>query len=186
MLVVSNEQSWRNSCCILATMLDCGFKVSEFKLQSCYLCRNAAAMNFANQFLNDMCVNKSASFSLFPFLFLPSFSLFHSLLPSSFNRLHAYASIDSPRKKMTPSSGHRAFICSPNLERICIHANRLLLVRDHPMLHIVLEAAISVSCLHSTGQRNTLSNIFVLGCVSGPMPTTVTVIAFRCCGTLPC
>ena len=89
-------------------------------------------------------VNTSASFSSFPFLFLLSFSLFPSLLPSSFNRLCAYLSIDSPRKKMTPSC-HRVFICSPNLERICIRANRLLLVRDHPTLHIVLEAAISVS-----------------------------------------
>ena len=40
---------------------------------------------------------------------------------------------------MTPSSRHRAFICSPDLERICIRANRLSLVRDHATLHIVLE-----------------------------------------------
>ena len=43
-------------------------------------------------------INTSASFSSFPFLFLPS-SLFSSLLPSSFNKLRVYASIDSPRKK---------------------------------------------------------------------------------------
>ena len=53
---------------------------------------------------------------------------------------------------MTPSSRHRMFIWSPNLERICIRANLLSLVQDHPTLHIVLEAAISVSCFYSTGQ----------------------------------
>ena len=92
-----------------------------------------------------------SSLSFSPSLSL-SFSLFPSLLPSSFNRLRVYSSIDSLRKKKTPSSRHRAFICSPDLERICIRANRLWLVRDHPTLHIVLEATISVSCFYSTDQ----------------------------------
>ena len=55
------------------------------------LCRNAAAMNFANQFLNDV---KTCQCQYECFLFLVYFPF-----PSSFNRFHAYSSIDSPRKK---------------------------------------------------------------------------------------
>ena len=73
------------------------------------------------------------------FSFPPSFSFLQVLTDS----VHIRQLIH--REKMTPSR-HHAFLCSPDLERICIRANRLSLVRDHPTLHIVLEAAISVSC----------------------------------------
>ena len=88
-------------------------------------------------------INMSASYSLFPVLFLPS------SCNKTFERAHQ---LIHSEKKITRSSCHRAFLCSPDLERICIHANWLSLVRDLPMLHIVLEAAIPVSCFHSTGQ----------------------------------
>ena len=57
--------------------------------------------------------NTSASYSSFPVLFLPSFS------PSSCNKTFERACqfIHSERK-MTRSSHHHAFLCSPDLERI--------------------------------------------------------------------
>ena len=75
----------------------------------------------------------------------------------SFPRLvliHTSASI--PRvlthlERITRSSRHRAFLRSRDLERIYRRANWLSLVRDLPTLHMVLEAAIPVSCCHSTG-----------------------------------
>ena len=92
-----------------------------------YLCRNAAAMNFANQFLSNV---KACACQYECFLFLVSFP-FPSLLlslsfsPSSFNRLHAYSLIDSLRKKwrvhtgqyfrywqvVYPGSGLKKFLC---------------------------------------------------------------------------
>ena len=117
------------------------------------VCRNAAAMNFANQFLNDV---KACACQYECFLFLVSFPLPSLLLSLSFSpsflqvltdSLHIRQLIHWKKKKKW-----RAFICSPDLERICIRANRLSLVRDHQTLHIALEAAISVSCFYSTGK----------------------------------
>ena len=60
--------------------------------------RNAAAMNFANQFLNNVkaCACQYECFLFFISFPFPSFSFLQVLT-----------------EKMTPSSCHHAFICSP-------------------------------------------------------------------------
>ena len=115
-----------------------------------FLCRSAAAMDFANQFPKACAYLYELLFlisCLFP-SFLPSFS------PSSCNKTFERARQLIHSEKITPSSHHCAFISLPDLKRICIHANRLSPVQDLPILHIVLEAAISVSRFYSTGQTH--------------------------------
>ncbi len=92
-------------------------------------------------------INTSTSYPSFPSV-SPSFS------PSSCNEtfMRAHQLIHSER--IPHSSHHRAFISSPDLERICIRANQLSPVRDLPTLHIVLEAAISVYCFYSTAHAS--------------------------------
>ena len=92
-----------------------------------------------------VCITMSSSYSLFPVPF-PSF------LPSSCNKTFERARQLIHSERITRSSCHGVFISSPDLERICIRANRLSLVQDLPMLHVVLEAAISVSWSYTTGQ----------------------------------
>ena len=85
----------------------------------------------------------------FPSFFL-SISL--SFSPSSCNKTFERARQLTHSERITRSSRHHAFLRSWDLETICIRANWLSLVRDFPTLHMVLEAAIPVSCFYSTGQ----------------------------------
>ena len=82
-------------------------------------------------------ITTSSSYSSAPVLFLPSFS------PSSCNKTFKHARQLIHSERITRSSCHRAFISSPDLERICICTNRLLPVRDLPKLHIVVSTPCS-------------------------------------------
>ena len=91
------------------------------------------------------------SIRVLPFLFLPSFSLFPSLLPSSCNGLHAYSSIDSPRKKwrlLAVTVRLYARLISKEFAYAQIDSCWFEITQRY----IVLEAAISVSCFYSIGQ----------------------------------
>ena len=109
-------------------------------------------LSFVSECCNGSCKSVSQVLGvltlalLFLVSFFPPVSL--SLSPSSCNK--TFSSVDSER--ITHFSRHRAFLRSRDLETICTRANWLSLVRDLPMLHMVLEAAIPVSCFYSTGQ----------------------------------